>query len=214
MAAALVGMQLQRRWQGEWLLAAVVETEAYYRRERGSHASLGRTPSREALWAPAGTLYLYYSRGKDSLNISCRGGGNAVLVKAAVATCGGRASEVMHALNPAPQGGRRPLSRLCAGQTLAARALAIRVADWNGRRQAPRELVFADTGYRPQQLVQTTRLGIAAERDAHLPYRFIDAGRLRSCTQDPTRRRGWREGREYRLVAPPQQPAQHPAGDP
>ena len=196
------------------MLAAIVETEAYYRRERGSHASLGRTPSREALWAPAGTLYLYYSRGKDSLNVSCRGGGNAVLIKAAVATCSGQALAAMHRLNPAPGGGRRPPTRLCAGQTLLARALSIRVAEWNGRRPDPAELAFADTGYRPERLVQTSRIGIPADRDAELPYRFIDAGRLASSTQDPTRRRGWRQGREYRLVGRPQEPSEDPPGDP
>ncbi|MEQ8982608.1 MAG: DNA-3-methyladenine glycosylase, partial [Deltaproteobacteria bacterium] len=81
-AQALLGKVLRRRYGDLWLSAAIVETEAYYRREKGSHASLGRTPSREALFMPAGTIYMYYARGGDSLNVSCRGPGNAVLFKA------------------------------------------------------------------------------------------------------------------------------------
>lgn len=33
---------------------------------------------------PAGTIYMYYARGGDSLNISCQGEGNAVLIKSAI----------------------------------------------------------------------------------------------------------------------------------
>ena len=83
-AQALVGKVIRRRYEGRWLSAAIVEAEAYLLTEKGSHASLGRTPSREALFMPAGTIYMYYARGGDSLNVSCRGAGNAVLFKSGV----------------------------------------------------------------------------------------------------------------------------------
>ena len=59
----------------------IIETEAYYINERGSHASLGFTEKRKALFMKPGTIYMYYARGGDSLNFSCLGDGNAVLVK-------------------------------------------------------------------------------------------------------------------------------------
>ena len=49
--------------------------------DRGSHASLGFTKKREALFMKPGTIYMYYARGGDSLNFSCQGEGNAVLIK-------------------------------------------------------------------------------------------------------------------------------------
>ena len=202
-AAALVGKELRRRWRDLWLSAAIVETEAYYQREKGSHASLGRTPSREALWAPPGTIYMYYSRGKASFNISCQGPGNAVLIKAGAPTCTGPELREMQELNPSTNGGRREPRQLCAGQTLLARSLALRVSEWNNRPFDPAEFFVADTGYLPAALIQTTRLGIPAGRDGHLLYRFVDRDQAASATENPLRKRGWQLGQENRLCAPP-----------
>ena len=200
MARGLVGKVLCRRWRGLVLKAAVVEAEAYFLRERGSHASLGRTPSREALWAPPGTIYMYYSRGGDSLNVSCSGHGDAVLFKSALAVAEGAALEAMRSLNPRRDGGLRPVGSLCSGQTLLCRALDLAVPEWNGR---PFDGVFhvEDTGYRPSAIVRTTRLGIPVGRDEHLMLRFVDADRARHATSNPLTKRGWREGREYELLS-------------
>jgi len=49
LAVALLGAVLRRRVQTShgpvWLAARIIETEAYYRHERGSHSSLGYTKS-------------------------------------------------------------------------------------------------------------------------------------------------------------------------
>lgn len=197
-AASLVGMVLRRRYQGVWLAAAIVEAEAYYLEEKGSHASLGRTPSREALFMPPGTIYMYYARGGDSLNLSVRGAGNAVLVKSARPYVDRRSPAanltLMHQLNPAPRG-PRPEHRLCAGQTLLCRALALKVPEWNRRPFDPKEFYLEDVGDRPE-LIQARRLGIPVGRDEHLLYRFVDAGHLRSATKNPLSP-GAREGRDY-----------------
>lgn len=74
-AQALLGKVLRHRVQGQWLEAQIIETEAYYLHDKGSHASLGFTQKRAALFMPAGTIYMYYARGGDSLNISCHGAG-------------------------------------------------------------------------------------------------------------------------------------------
>lgn len=81
LARALVGKVLRRRWRGQWLSARIIETEAYRLDDRGSHASLGYTHKRRALFMEGGTIYMYYARGGDSFNISARGPGNAVLIK-------------------------------------------------------------------------------------------------------------------------------------
>jgi DNA-3-methyladenine glycosylase len=202
-ARDLVGKVLRRRLDGLWLAAQVVEVEAYYRRERGSHASLGRTPSREALFMAPGTIYMYYARGGDSLNVSCRGAGNAVLFKAARPFVDERSPAAslarMRAANPGARG-PRALERLCAGQTLLCRALALRVPEWNRRPFDPAAFFVEDVGYRPAALVQARRLGIPPGRDEHLPYRFLDAAALRSATASPLSRRGAQEGVDYRVL--------------
>ena len=203
-AVDLLGKVLRHRVDGHWLSARIVETEAYYRAERGSHASLGETPSRRALFLPAGTIYMYYARGADSFNVSCAGPGDAVLFKAGVPWpdqhCDAAALALMHARNPRPGGGQRPAHRLCAGQTLLCRALDLRVGDWNARAFEPSRLLLDDCGLAPERVIQTRRLGIPRGRDEDLPYRFIDAGYAAACTRNPLRQRGLRAGRDYRWL--------------
>ncbi|MBU1860348.1 MAG: DNA-3-methyladenine glycosylase, partial [Gammaproteobacteria bacterium] len=81
-AQALLGTVIRHCVDGLWLSARIIETEAYYIDEKASHSSLGHSPSRRAMFMPAGHLYLYYSRGGDSLNFSVQGDGNAVCIKA------------------------------------------------------------------------------------------------------------------------------------
>lgn len=204
-ARDVLGKVLRRRYQGVWLSAAIVEAEAYYLREKGSHASLGRTPSREALFMPAGTLYMYHSRGGDSLNVSCEGEGNAMLLKAGVPVVddvsGEDALERMRRLHPRPDGTLRPVDKQCAGQTLLCRSLGLRIKDWNRRTFDEDELFLDDVGYAPAQVIVARRLGISAGRDEHLLYRYVDASRLRSATQNPLSKRGLSEGRDYFVLA-------------
>jgi DNA-3-methyladenine glycosylase len=192
-AADLLGKVLCHRPEARWLMAAIVETEAYYEAERASHASLGPSPSRRSLFMPSGTVYMYYSRGGDSFNVSCRGAGDAVLIKAGLphesAPGYGAMLAEMRRRNPPPSGGLRPEHRLCSGQTLLCRALGLRVPEWDGRPVSCPDLFLVDTGYRPARIVRTERLGIPAGRDGHLPYRFIDHGRARAATRNPLARR-------------------------
>ena len=73
LARRLLGKVLRRRWEGRWLAARIIETEAYTLLDKGSHASLGFTHARRALFMGGGTLYMYYARGGDSLNIGATG---------------------------------------------------------------------------------------------------------------------------------------------
>lgn len=194
-AIDLVGKVIRKKHGSAVLSAVITETECYYMDEKGSHASLGYTEKRKALFMPPGTIYMYYARGKDSLNVSCRGEGNAVLIKGA-APFTDRLSppetlEILHANNPLPGGRRRPAERLCAGQTLLCRALGIKLTEWSAGNFIEGEFWMEDTGYRPKQIVQTTRLGIPEGRSEELPYRFADLSRVKSCTQNPLRTKNY-----------------------
>ncbi len=204
LAQALLGKVLFHRVEGCWLAAEIIETEAYYRSEKASHASLGYSQKRKALFMAPGTIYMYYARGGDSLNFSCRGAGNAVLIKAGYPWLGApRAGEMvarMAALNPLPGGARRPTEKLCAGQTLLCRALGLRVPEWDGRMIGGGQLRLLDVGLRPEAIIRTTRLGIPSGRDGHLLYRFIDRGRAPFCSKNPLTQR---KAVAYRILPPP-----------
>ncbi|SDH26255.1 DNA-3-methyladenine glycosylase [Pseudomonas benzenivorans] len=204
-ARELLGKVIRHRCGELWLSARIIETEAYYLAEKGSHASLGYTEKRRALFEGGGHIYMYYARGGDSLNFSAQGPGNAVLIKSAQpwldAQSGDASLARMQANNPDAQGRPRRPEKLCAGQTLLCKALGLKVPDWDAQRFDTQRLFVEEVGERPAQIVQTTRLGIPAGRDEHLPYRFVDAAFARFCTRNPLRR-GQREGRDFQLLGP------------
>ena len=80
LAQDLLGKVIRHRVGDLWLSARIIETEAYYCAEKGSHASLGYTEKRKALFLDGGHIYMYYARGGDSLNFSAQGPGNACLL--------------------------------------------------------------------------------------------------------------------------------------
>jgi DNA-3-methyladenine glycosylase len=187
-AKALLGKVLRHYYQGIWLSALIIETEAYYLEDKASHASLGFTPKRKALFMPAGTIYMYYARGGDSLNVSCRGEGNAVLIKSGVPY--GEDPLMLHCmqtLNPAKNGLMRPREKLCAGQTLLCKSLNLKVTEWDQQPFIAEKLRIDDEGICPKRIVQTPRLGIPKGRDEHLPYRFISGEHVNFCTSAPKR---------------------------
>ncbi len=202
-ALELLGKVIRHRVGELWLSARIIETEAYKLEDRGSHASLGETPSRRALFMEGGTIYMYYARGGDSLNLGAAGAGNSVLIKSAFpvtdAISGPQSLARMLELNPAGNGQPRPVEKLCSGQTLLCRALGLKVPEWNMRQLDPDRLLVTDDGYRPERVLCTTRLGIPLGRDEHLPYRFVDAAYARFCTRNPTGRTR-REGEHYHYL--------------
>ncbi len=202
LARELLGKVVRHKVGDLWLAARIIETEAYYLEEKGSHASLGYTEKRKALFLDGGHIYMYYSRGGDSLNFSAHGPGNAVLIKSAypwVDELSGPASLAQMLLNnPATNGSARPTQKLCAGQTLLCKALGLKVPMWDAKRFDPQGLVVEDVGTQVTQIIQTTRLGIPDGRDEQLMYRFVDASHAPYCTRNPLRR-GQVEGRDYLL---------------
>ncbi|MBO3275247.1 DNA-3-methyladenine glycosylase [Pseudomonas schmalbachii] len=202
-ARELLGKIIRHRLGDLWLSARIIETEAYYLAEKGSHASLGYTEKRKALFLDGGHIYMYYARGGDSLNFSAGGAGNAVLIKSGHPwldrVSGDDALTCMQRLNPDSRGAARPNGKLCAGQTLLCKALGLKVPDWDAQRFDPRRLFVDDIGERPSQVIQTTRLGIPHGRDEHLMYRFVDAAFAPFCTRNPLRR-GQVEGQDFHIL--------------
>ena len=122
-AKDLLGKVIRHKIGDNWLSAKIIETEAYYKHEKGSHASLGYTNSRKALFMPHATIYMYYARGGDSLNFSCKGEGNAVLIKSGIPFLEGDNSiemlSIMQSNNPIKNSTKqRDPMKLCSGQTL------------------------------------------------------------------------------------------------
>lgn len=186
-ACDLLGKVIRKKYDSLWLSVMIIETESYFIHDKASHASLGYTEKRKALFMPPGTIYMYYARGGDSLNLSCQGEGNAVLIKSGIPYLEAPNSEkmiaIMHQLNPPRSGvGVRSLNRLCSGQTLLCKSLGLKVKEWD-QQQFNREFYFEDVGYKPAEIVRTTRLGIPQGRDGHLLLRFIDKQYLKHCTQ-------------------------------
>lgn len=192
-AQELLGKIIRRKYKQQWLAARIIETEAFYLIEKGSHASLGYTEKRKALFMQGGTIYMYYAHGKDSFNISCRGKGNAVLIKSAfpyidtLSTPGTIA--LMQSLNSHPSKKTRPLESLCNGQTLLCRSLALKVTEWDQAPFDPEQLYIDNVHIKPEKIIQTTRLRIPKGRDEFLPYRFIDLNFAKHCTQNPLTKR-------------------------
>ncbi len=202
-AQDLLGKVIHVHQVGQWLRVQIIETEAYYRREKASHASLGYTEKRKALFMSPGTIYMYHARGGPSFNISCRGAGNAVLIKAGL-PWGTEVKMIttMQKLNPTSRGLTRSREKLCAGQTLLCRSLGLTVADWDQKTFHPQRFYLADVGYQPKRIIQTRRLGIPPGRDEHLLYRFIDYDYAPFCTENPLKKRNYRAMVDYVLIVP------------
>lgn len=199
LAVDLLGMVICVRKDNIILRVRIIETEAYYKSDKASHASLGYTEKRKALFMAPGTIYMYHARGKPSLNFSALGDGNAVLIKSCIVLEDNPAAvEAMLNNNRKADGGVRSVKKLCSGQTLLCLSLGISVSELDMKNMCPETLYIEDDGYRPKNIIQTTRLGIPDGRDGHLPYRFVDEAFAARCTSNPLRSKKT----VYRIIKP------------
>ncbi|MEI8055100.1 MAG: DNA-3-methyladenine glycosylase [bacterium] len=177
-AKELIGKVLCVKYKNIWLKAIITETEAYYLNDKASHSYLGCTKKRRALFMHPGTIYMYYSQGGDSLNISCRGAGNATLIKTARPYLEGKNTKkmikTMQFLNPKKNTSQlRTVEELCNGQALLCRSLGLKVIDWDQKQFDRKKFYIASYGHQPKNIIRTKRIGIPKGRDEHLLYRFI-----------------------------------------
>lgn len=204
-AKDLLGKVIKAKHKNIWLSARIIETEAYYLNDKSSHASLGYTEKRKALFMSPGTIYMYYAHGGDSLNISCKGKGNAVLIKSGVPYYSDVNSQqmlkIMQRLNPRKNSNiKRDPQRLCSGQTLLCKSLGLLVKEWDKKNFDAQKFFIAEINYVPTKIIQTKRLGIPQGRDEHLPYRFIDYQHAKFCTDNPLRKRTWQKDIDYFII--------------
>ena len=201
-ALSLLGKVIRHRYNNNWLSCRIIETEAYYAEEKASHSSLGFTQKRKAMFMPAGTIYMYYARGSDSLNISVKGDGNAVLIKSAIpfidTLSPASTIQVMQHLNPVLHSNAiRAQHKLCSGQTLLCRSLNLKLTDWDQKSFIKNKFYIETAGTPVEKYIQTTRIGIPPGRDEHLMYRFVDYHHRKNCSKNPLTRRNHLEGEHY-----------------
>ena len=139
-----------------------------------------------------GTIYMYYARGRDSLNFSASGDGNGVLIKSGYpyleAHHAASMLTSMQMLNPGTSGPRQ-VGKLCNGQTLVCQSLNLKVRQWNAKQLDPDNFCLQDDCYYPDKIIQCPRLGIPLGRDEHLPLRFVDAKYAQHATHNPLTQR-------------------------
>ncbi len=201
-AENLLGKIIRKKIGINWLSAQIIETEAYYFNEKGCHASLGYTHNRRALFMPPGTIYMYYARGNDSLNISCKGKGYAVLIKSGIPYLDNMSPKnmikIMQSNNPTnSEKYSRPPMKLCSGQTLLCRSLCITVKEWDQKQFDSNQFFIEDVSIRSNKIIRAKRLGIPTGRDEYLLYRFIDFDNVKYCTNNPLTVRKNQLGKDY-----------------
>lgn len=166
-ARELLGMRVMRRLNGHLLAGRIVETEAYLASDDSAcHASRGRTPSNQSMFANGGTAYVYPIHAKHCFNVvtEIEGEGSAVLIRALEPLAG---LEIMR-LN-------RPVSRcaeLTSGPAKLCQALGIDRMQDGMDLTIPHEIwLEADPDQPSLEVVCTPRIGVTSAIE--LPLRFI-----------------------------------------
>lgn len=165
-ARALLGAVLQHRSaDGQLCRGRIVETEAYGAHDPASHAAKGMTVRNAAMFAAAGSAYVYRSYGIHwCVNISCNkaGIGEAVLVRALLPLSG------MEAMQNRRGETCRSVDALCRGPGNVCRAMHID-SSHNGicllDAQAPLQLLQGEP-VPDEDVVATRRIGISRNADA------------------------------------------------
>ncbi len=168
-AQCLLGALLVREVGGQRMVVRIVETEAYNQTDAASHSYRGRTPRNSVMFGPAGFLYVYFTYGMHyCMNVVCGpdGFGEAALVRAVEPV------EGMEFMN-VRRGGRSGVDAT-NGPAKTCQAFGIdRALNGHDLSEPPLQLVLRPP-LQPDQIVQTTRIGIS--RAADVPWRFYIAG--------------------------------------
>ncbi|MBL8761743.1 MAG: DNA-3-methyladenine glycosylase [Phycisphaerae bacterium] len=174
LAPALLGARLVRVLDdGARVSGVIVETEAYVGvKDRASHAFEGRRTARnEAMYADAGTAYVYFTYGMHwCFNVVCAGVDvpEAVLVRAI------RPLEGLDVMR-ARRGAVRELD-LCRGPARLCRAMGIDGA-LNGEDLTGCVRLWIESGQRPSRIARTPRVGVGyAGAWARRRLRFVEVG--------------------------------------
>lgn len=164
-APQLLGCLLERQLDGRTVRAMIVETEAYDQTDAASHSYNGKTPRTEAMFGPAGHLYVYFTYGMHyccNIVVGEENYGAAVLIRAVEPVSGEDIMKRRRHVN-----GRE----ISNGPAKLCQALAIDRA-LNGHDLAYPPLTLTPRPMRSHQdIIQTTRIGITKGRE--MPWRFF-----------------------------------------
>jgi DNA-3-methyladenine glycosylase len=143
----------------------IVETEAYNMFDEASHSFNGRTNRTEPMFQKAGTIYVYFTYGMHTLvNIvaSGVGDGQAVLIRALQPVDG---LELMQRRR-----GMADAHNLTNGPAKLVQSMGITKV-YNGANIFDTSCgLYLEEGFKPKEIVQTTRVGIKKAIDK--PWRF------------------------------------------
>ena len=167
-ARALLGKVLVHRTNAGVIAGRIVEAEAYLRDDPACHASRGMSRRNAAMFGEPGHAYVYFTYGMHfcfNAVTAPEGVGEAVLIRAAEPLEG---IEVMKA-------NRRngEVTQLASGPGKLCQAFGLD-RQHNGLDLTSGELIIADDGCVPQEIVTSTRIGIRVAADK--PWRFYIAG--------------------------------------
>lgn len=167
-AKNLLGKVLIHRTKQGVIAGRIVEAEAYTCDDPACHASRGMTRRNAVMFGQAGRAYVYFTYGMYfCLNAVTghEGVGEAVLIRAAEPLEG---IDLMNANR-----GTDDVTNLASGPGKLCQAFAIG-RDQNGLDLTDSELVIVDDGWKPSEIITSTRIGIRLAADR--PWRFYVAG--------------------------------------
>jgi DNA-3-methyladenine glycosylase len=182
-ARELLGKILVRTVSGRVknrLSGRIVEVEVYLGEgDLAAHSAAGRTQRNQVIFGPPGHAYVYFIYGVHyCLNFSCMPEGQAgcVLLRAIepmegleeMAEARGLDSERLHSISG--------LRMLTSGPGRVCEALRITRQTLNGEKlyTEASPLKIVEDGWRPNEICQTTRIGITKSHD--MPLRYLIAG--------------------------------------
>jgi DNA-3-methyladenine glycosylase len=145
----------------------IVETEAYTMEDPASHAFGGPKVRNAAMFEPAGTIYVYFTYGMHyCVNIvtGAKGHGQGVLIRALEPVEGIELMQKRRKLDD--------IQQLTNGPAKLVQALGI--TRQHGGSHLTHGTIRLEPGFKPQEIVQTTRVGISKAVDQ--PWRFYVAG--------------------------------------
>lgn len=165
-ARELVGKNLYKRINGEWVGGMIVETEAYLHEiDEASHSFRGMTKRNEAMYMDGGVSYVYFIYGNHfcfNIVTEIQGRGTAVLIRALEPLSG---IETMQRNR-----GTEDLRKLCSGPGKLCQALGI------AREDNAKDLCESDIMVTAGRLVEDKdihtagRVGIRLGRELELRY--------------------------------------------
>lgn len=167
-ARRLLGCELAREIDGTTVRVRIVETESYDQTDAASHSYRGKTPRTDVMFGPSGRLYVYFTYGMHyCCNVVCgpEGIGSAVLI---------RAVEPLEGLELLEERRGRSGVEVTNGPAKLCQALGIdRAMNGHDLHDLPLRLETARQ-YEDPEIICTTRIGIAREKDAVRRYYLRD----------------------------------------